>query len=380
MIRVCAITERRADYSKLRPVLREIEKDPEFRLELIVTGQHLLPQLGLTSSLIENDGFDIASKIPIFSRNERDNGADMVKALGRTLIKVADVLEKLSPDLMLVGFDLGSHLAAAMAAAHMNIPVAHIEGGEVSGSIDESIRHAITRFAHVHFTSNRSAARRLVRMGENPKLVFNVGCPSLDNLLNMDHILPEELHRRFEINAAEPLVLVIQHPVTTEADDSTGQVMATLKAIRKTGFQAIFIYPNVDAGGRRIIQVLEESRIKSYPNLPFEVYASLLRISSVLVGNSSSGIIEASSLKLPVVNIGTRQQCRLQAENVLNTGYQSDDIYDAVMKAVHDKEFRKKVGRCRNPYGDGKASSRIVKILKSVDFHDPSVIQKRNAY
>ena len=380
MRRICAITERRADYSKLKPVLQKLEEEPEFELQVIITGQHLLPELGHTVELVESDGFTIAARVPVFSKNKNDSGADMVRALGQAMIGLTDALERIAPDIMLVGFDLGAHLAAAIAAAHMNIPVAHIEGGELTGSIDESLRHATTRFAHLHFASNEASTQRLIRMGENPKYVFNVGCPSLDALLNMDFIPPEKLAQEFDLNLSQPLILVLHHPVTTEADKATEQIMLTLEAVKKTGMQAIFIYPNIDAGGWRIIKVIEKTKIQNYKNLPFEVYASLMKLASVLVGNSSSGIMEAPSLKLPAVNIGTRQQGRMQAENVINTGYHSEEIYDAIMKAINDKQFRKSLDGCKNPYGDGRASARIVEVLKSIDLRDPALIQKRLAY
>lgn len=380
MRRICAITERRADYSKLKPVLQNIEEDPELELHLIVTGHHLLPRLGHTVEIVESDGFNIVGRVPMFSEGVKDSGSEMARALGRVVIGITEALERVAPDIMLVGFDLGAHLAAAIVAAHMNITVAHIEAGELSGSIDEALRHATSRFAHLHFASNEVSAQRLVRMGENPKYVFNVGCPSLDALLTMGFMPPEELARKFGLDLSQPFILVLQHPVTTEADEATEQIMLTLEAVKKTGMQAILVYPNIDAGGRRIIRVIERTKIQNYRSLPFEVYASLMRHASVLVGNSSSGIVEAPYLKLPAINIGTRQQGRIQAENVINTGYDTEEIYAAVMTAIYDEEFRKRLDGCKNPYGDGRASSRIVKILKSVDLHDPVLIQKRLAY
>lgn len=380
MRQICAITERRADYSKLKPVLQQISEDPELGLQLIVTGHHLLPKVGHTVELVETDGFNIIAKIPMFSGEEMDTGAEMARAMGRVMMGITDVLEKAAPDIMLVGFDLGAHLAGAIAAAHMNIPVAHIEGGERTGSIDESLRHATTSFAHLHFVSNEDSAKRLIRMGENPRYVFDFGCPSLDSLLNMEFISPEELARQFDIDISSPLILVLHHPVTSEAEEATEQVRLTLEAVKKTGEQTIFIYPNIDAGGRRIIDVIEGTKVQAYKNLPFEVYTSLMNLAAVLVGNSSSGIIEASSLKLPAINIGSRQQGRMQAGNVINTGYNAEEIYDAIMKAIYDKEFREKVKDCKNPYGDGKASARIVDTLKTINLLDPALTQKRLAY
>jgi len=380
MRRICTITERRADYSKLKPVLQKIQSEPEFDLHLIVTGQHLLPELGYSVELIEKDGFPVVARIPMFSKQSRDNGADMVKALGSIMIEIVGILERIKPDIMLVGFDLGAHLAASIVAAHMNIPVAHIEGGELTGSIDESLRHATTRFANLHFASNDEAAQRLIKMGENPKYVYSVGCPSLDTLLSMSFVSPEELSRKFNLNLSQPFILALQHPVTTEANEATQQILYTFKAIKETGIQAMLIYPNVDAGGWRIIREIEQTKIQAHSNLPFEIYASLMKIASVLVGNSSSGIVEAPSLKLPTINIGTRQQGRMQAENVINTGYDPDEIYDAIMKAIYDDNFKKILESCKNPYGDGNASSRIMEILKNIDLRDHALIQKMLTY
>lgn len=380
MIRICAITERRADYSKLRPVLRKLVETPGFELSLIVAGHHLLPEMGNTVELIEQEGFAIAARVPMFSYRGEDNGAEMAKAMGKALIGMTEALEKQKIDLLLVGFDLGAHLAGAMAAAHMNIPVAHLEGGLVTGSIDEPIRHSISRFAHIHFAETEASAQRLVRMGENPRYVFNVGCPSLDTILSADFPPPHETGKKFNLDLSKRFILVMQHPVTTEAEDATEQILRTLSAVKRTGMQAILIYPNIDAGGKRIIQAIENTPIQSYKNLPFELYIGLLNVTGVIVGNSSSGIVEAPSFKLPAVNIGTRQQGREKTSNVIDVGYDEEEIYQAIQKAMYDKKFREGLEECRNPYGDGKASQRIIDILSSIDLKDPRLIQKRLMY
>lgn len=377
--KICVITERRAGYSRLKPILREIEKDPDLDYSLIVTGQHLLSGLGNTINVIEKDGFRISEKIEMYSENEKDTGADMSRALGRTLIGITNALEKIKPDILLVGFDLGAHLAGAIAAAHMNIPVAHIQGGEVTGTIDESLRHAITKFSHIHFPANQDAADRLVKMGENPDFVFNVGCPSLDVILNTEIIPKDLLIKEFGIDASEPLAILIQHPVTTEADKGTEQIITTLDAVKELNLQTILIYPNVDAGGRRIINEIRKSKIKTHKNLPFEKFLSLLNIADVLIGNSSSGIREAASFNLPVVNIGTRQQGRLRPANVIDVDYNKSEIIVAIKKALYDEEFKEKVKKCKNPYGDGKSAKKIVKILKEIEI-TPEMLQKRICY
>lgn len=380
MKRICAVTERRADYSKLKPVLHKIEQDPEFELSLIVAGHHLLPEMGNTVSLVEEDGFNIIGRVPMFTNSKDDSGAEMAKALGRAMVGITETLEKVKTDCVLVGFDLGAHLAAAISAAHMNTLIAHLEGGEITGSIDESIRHAISRFAHIHFTETDASAKRLIKMGENPHYVFNVGCPSLDAILSLDFIPPQEMAARFNLDLSLPIILLVQHPVTTEANNSTDQILKTLAAVEKTGLQTVLIYPNIDAGGRRIIRAIEKTKTQSYENLPLEVYISLMNIASVIVGNSSSGIIEAPSFKMPAVNIGTRQQGRERTGNVIDVGYDTEEIYQAITKAVYDKDFRKGLEGCINPYGDGKASPRILEVLRGLDFHKPGLLQKRLAY
>lgn len=377
--KICFITERRADYSRLKPILREIEKDPELEYALIVTGQHLLPELGNTIKIIEKDGFKISDKIEIYSKNENDTGADMSRALGRAIVGISNALERIKPDIIFVGFDLGAHLAGAIVGAHMNIPVAHVQGGEVTGTIDESIRHAISKFSHIHFPANQDAADRLIKMGENPKYVFNVGCPSLDVALSTKLIPKEKIIGEFKIDSSKPFAILIQHPVTTEIDKAEEQILTTLEAVKELDLQTILIYPNVDAGGRRIIKEIQKSKIKRYKNLPFENFLSLLSVADVLIGNSSSGIREAASFNIPVVNIGTRQQGRLRPDNVIDVGYSKAEIINAVKKALYDKDFKEKVKRCNNPYGDGQSAKRIVKILKNIEI-TPELLQKRIYY
>lgn len=379
MRKICVITERRADYSRLKPILRKITENPNLELSLIITGSHLLPELGHTVDLIKDDGFPVDFKVPMFSKNEKDSGADMSRAVGKALIGITNALEKINPDILLVGFDLGAHLAGSIAGTHMNIPVAHIQGGEVTGTIDEFIRHAITKFSHIHFVSTKLSAERLVKMGEDPKHIFNVGCPSVDVIKNTKFIPPEVLSEKFKIDLSRPLILAVQHPVTTEVNQTTEQIMKTLSAIKRVNEQTIFIYPNIDAGGRKIIKMIKNSKIRNYKNLPFETFLSLMKIADVMVGNSSSGIREAPSFELPAVNIGTRQQGRERANNVIDVDYDEEKIYQATKKALYDKNFKKKLKKCKNPYGDGKSSPRIVNILAKIHI-TPSLLQKKLMY
>jgi len=374
--KICVITERRADYSRLKPVLQKIKQDPRLELFIIASGAHLLSETGRTIDLIKQDGFSIDANIQMFSKDKNDTGVEMSRALGRALIGIANALEKIKPDILLVGFDLGAHLAGAIAGAHMNIPVAHIQGGEVTGTIDESIRHAITKFAHIHFPSTAESAERIIKMGENPKYVFNVGCPAIDTILNTKFIPAHKLAEKFNINLSKPLILLIQHPVTTEVNEAENQIVKTLSAIKKINEQVILIHPNIDAGGRRILKIIKKTKIKRYKNLPFETFSSLMNISNLIVGNSSSGIREALLFKLPAINIGTRQQGREHANNVINVDYNEKEIYSAIKKALYDNKFKEKLKDYKSPYGDGRASERIVDILAKIKIK-PEILQKK---
>ena len=381
--KICFITERRADYSRLKPVLLLMKKSKKLEPCLIVTGTHLLEDMGHTVDLIKKDGFTINAVVPMFTEFDQDDGASMSTALGKAIIGITKALQEIKPDMVIVGFDLGAHLATAIAAAHMNIPIAHIQGGEVTGTIDESLRHAITKFSHIHFASTEKSKERIIKMGEDPQFVFNVGCPVVDMILQTNLKTKEELHQELQIDISKPLILVIQHPVVSEVDQSRDQILTTLDAIREVNkdnsYEVVLIYSNIDAGGKQIIKEKEKSGIKLFKNLTVETFLSLLKYTSVLVGNSSSGIREAPSFRVPVVNIGTRQQGRERAANVIDVDYKKEEIVGAIRKALYDETFKQNVRECTNPYGDGKAAERIVKILETLDFPKEK-IQKRIAY
>ena len=225
---VLIVTERRADYSKFRPILKEIEKSKKLNYFLIVTGSHLLPEYGNSIKEIYSDGFKIQQKFKMYSNPRKDTSTEMSKAVGRSVIKLSNIIEKLDPDVILSGFDIGSNLAVAIAGSHMNKIVAHLEGGEVTGNIDESIRHAITKFAHIHFTTNEMAKKRLIKMGENPKFIFTVGNPSLDSIRNIPKIPVNQLENEFKLDLKKPFVIVIQHTVTTETDHGEKNILNTI--------------------------------------------------------------------------------------------------------------------------------------------------------
>jgi len=379
MRKIAAITGTRAEYGILQPVFKAIESHQSLSLSLIVTGSHLSPAFGNTIDEIERDGFQIADKIDIIP--ESDSGKDAAISIGKCIMGMTDALQRIQPDIILILGDRGEMLAGGIAGVYMNIPIAHLHGGEVSGSIDEGIRHAITKLSHIHFPATRESARRIIRMGEEKERVFLVGAPGLDSILNEPLIPIEDLRGQFELNGN--FILLVQHPVVTEIDAIEKQIRATMEAVMSMGIQTIVLYPNADSGSQAIIRVINEfdnpPMIQIVKSLPHKIYLSLMKYARVLVGNSSSGIIEAPSFHLPVVNIGTRQQGRQRAINVIDVNCNREKIVEAIRFALCDREFKAKVKSCKNPYGDGMASKRIVDVLSSIEI-DNNLLQKRNSY
>jgi len=286
------------------------------------------------------------------------------------------VFGKLKPAMVMVMGDRGEMLAAAIAANYMNIPVAHIHGGEISGHVDGVVRHAITKLAHIHFPATQKAKKRILNLGEEPGRVFVAGAPALDSILNGKF----ELTKKYPIAVNKPFVLLVQHPVLVQSDKAGEQMRITLEAIKTLKVKTLVIYPNADAGGRQMIKVIQKYArlpfIKTFKSLPHKDYLALMKRSAVLVGNSSSGLIEAPSLKVPAVNIGIRQQDRERGENVIDVAHNKNAIIKAIKKALYDKKFKEKVKRGKNPYGDGHAGERIIRVLKAIKL-DERLLEKQ---
>ncbi len=377
--KILIVTERRADYSKFRPILKEIEKSKKLDYFLIVTGSHLLSEHKQTIDEIYSDGFKITKKFHMYSKNRKDTSVEMAKALGKAIIELTKIIERLNPDIILSGFDIGSNLAVAIVGAHMNKIVAHLEGGEVTGTIDESIRHATTKFAQIHFTTNKIAKKRLIKMGENQKFIFTVGNPSLDSIKNIKKIPIIELEKEFELNLKKPFVIVLQHTVTTEAKEGKKNILQTLQAISELGIQAIIIHGNADFGSKQIRDTIRKSKMRDITTLSFSKYINLLYHASALVGNSSSGKMEAPYLHTPTINIGTRQEGRVKAKSVIDVDYDKTEIKKALKKAMYDKKFLKIVKNQKSPYGNGNSSKKIIKILENMNV-EKIPIQKKMSY
>jgi UDP-N-acetylglucosamine 2-epimerase (non-hydrolysing)/GDP/UDP-N,N'-diacetylbacillosamine 2-epimerase (hydrolysing) len=370
--KVLFITERRADYSRLKPILELAKKSRKLEIIIVATGLHFLKSFGETKQALASDGFKIDFELPVYRTSDKDCGATMARAFGQFVLNLTDVAEKVQPDLIFCGFDLGAHLAAAVVGMNLNIPVAHIQGGERSGTIDEVLRHATTKFSHIHFVATEESRERVIKLGENPKYVFLVGSPSLNNIKHVHYVKKGIIMKKFGIDPEKPLIIFLQHPVTTEIKEverQIGESIAGLKTVvEKYGAQVFAIYSNNDAGGKCIVNHLEHSNFIVQPHVSVEDFLQLLNVANALVGNSSAGIHEAPSFGLPTVNIGTRQQYRERGVNIIDAPNDRRAIELEVKKCLFDKQFIAKVKKGKNPYDHGDTAKKIVKILETLKF------------
>jgi UDP-hydrolysing UDP-N-acetyl-D-glucosamine 2-epimerase len=362
----------------MRDTLKAIDQHPRLCLSILVTGMHLLKEFGDTLREVEKDGYQISHRVEMLGGS--DSPKAMAQSLGRAVVEMAEAFGSSHPDFILLEGDRGESLAAAIAAAHMNVGVAHASGGDVSGTIDESIRHAITKLAHIHFPGTPLSARRILAMGEDPWRVHMVGTPGAT--LKVDPPMTKaDVGRLLGADLDGTVIVVLQHPVTTEAEDAGRQMRETMEAVRGFGARTVLIYPNSDAGGRAMMDVVREYEhlpfLATFRNLPRPDYVALLSVADVLVGNSSSALSNAPNFGLPAVNVGTRQQGRERGGNIIDAGYDREEIRRAIQYALDhqdDKEFREK---CRqSPFHDDDAGAKIAEVLATVEM-GPKLIQKR---
>ncbi len=367
---VCVVTGTRAEYGLLQSPMTHIQTTENLQLATVVTGMHLSPQHGKTYETIEADGFTIDRKVDMLM--DGNSGLSMAKSTGIGLMGMAEAFREIDPDIVLVLGDRDEPLAAAVAAAHMNIPVAHIHGGDaMSGAtIDDSIRHALTKFAHIHFPASEASAERVSCLGEADWRITISGAPGLDAIRNGDYESGEAVRESLGVDADERLVLCIQHPVTTEPEKASQQMQATLDAIEPLDARIVVVYPNSDAGGQDMISVLESHPLREKlivrKNLPRKRYLGLMEAADVMVGNSSSGIIEAPSFDLPVVDIGPREERRQRAENTVSVPHETEAIRAAVEDGLYDDDTKRRARECTNPYDYGGAGERIADHLAEV--------------
>lgn len=380
--KISVSTGSRSEYGILRPVLRAITDSKKLELYLIVTGTHLSKKFGMTINEIKKDGFKIFDIVNVLPRG--DSTYFMSKSLGEGIIAFSKIFRKLRPDINLILGDRDEILASAFAAYHMNIPNAHIHGGDKSqGGIDEYNRHAITKISNVHFAATKKSKKRILRMGENPKFVFLTGSPSMDEIIMNKITSKEELEKKYKVRFSGNEILLVQHPVTTETELSGEHILNTLKAVVKLGKPIIAIAPNSDAGHKIIFEHLKfysgkYDFIKMYTSMPHSDYLGMLKNCGVLVGNSSSGMIEASYFGIPIVNVGIRQKGREKGSNVIDVADgKVNSIHTAVMKAFKRKRRKRLLNKYM--YGRGKTSSKIVRYLEKIPLNK-ELIQKQIFY
>jgi UDP-hydrolysing UDP-N-acetyl-D-glucosamine 2-epimerase len=365
---IAVVTSSRADYSHLYWPLKDLAAHPDVDLKLIVLAAHLSPAFGNTVNEIEQDGFVIASRIECLLNSDTDVG--MAKTLGLAVLGLTDVLAQMRPDLLLLIADRYEMLAPASVALTLRIPVAHIEGGEISeGAIDDAVRNALTKMAHIHFTSTDTARARVISMGEEPWRVHRAGAPSLDHLTRSKLLTRSELEQSLHIDIEPSPIVVAYHPVTL-LQDTTQEADALFAALAQIEGQILFCYPNADAGSHNLMQrthefIRQHRDAHVFVNLGAVTYWSLLKHAGLLLGNSSSGIMEAASFALPVVNVGLRQYGRERAPNILDAEPCVASILERVTIA-QSAAFRESLRGMTNPYGDGHAAERIVHVLSSV--------------
>lgn len=375
--RILVTLESRATYGYSKNVMLAMQTYPELELTTLVTGMHLVPELGNSVDLIRADGFPVSASVPMHG-GDASRGA-WSKALGQAMAGYAEAYERLSPDIILLSGDRIETFGCCIAAAYMGIPLAHIQAGDKSGHIDDSARHAIGKFAHIHLASCEDSADRLRRMGEQEFRIFNVGAPQLDNIVGKEYRRRSVQIGDRELDLSQPYLLVVQHSVMAEKEEAGHQVSATLDACASTGLPVYIIYPNSDLGYTQIVNRLgalsNNDRFVILENVEREAYLALLANCAALVGNSSSGILEAPSFPVPVVNIGNRQRGRPQAANILNCSYDAGEIEKVIQIALHDQAFQQRCAQAINPYGDGRSSQRICEILRDV-LLDQTLIDK----
>lgn len=378
--KILYVSGSRADYGLMRSVLFQISKRPGMELHIAATGMHLLPEFGNTLSEIQNDGF---SGHIVNASQVRDTKESMAAFVGLFITEFTHLVQTLRPDIILLLGDRGEMLGAAIVGAYLGIPIAHIHGGEITSTPDEIARHAITKLSHIHLAATVKSAARIRKMGENPRNVYVVGAPGLDQVIEILNNPSNDVAERYNIAHSVPLILVIQHPVPLEPGDPAAQIEETLRAVSQIPCQALVIYPNADTGGRRMIDVIKKyetlKNIRAYPSVSHSDFLNIMKLSSVIVGNSSSALIEAPSLGIPAINIGSRQNGREQGENVINTVYESVEITAAINRALSDSTFLRKVKRAKNPYGNGNSSKMITDVLERIEI-TPDLLQKRMIY
>jgi UDP-N-acetylglucosamine 2-epimerase (non-hydrolysing)/GDP/UDP-N,N'-diacetylbacillosamine 2-epimerase (hydrolysing) len=379
--KIAVTTGTRAEYGLLRPVLFEIKKSKKLDLKLIVAGMHLSKQYGSTVNEIKQDGFKISGNVEMVPQG--NSNYDMALALSSGINQFSSILREIKPDINIILGDRDEPFASAIAAFHMNIPNAHIHGGDKSqAGIDEYIRHAITKISNIHFGASKKSTIRIKKLGEDPKYIFFTGSPGIDEIFQRKITPKPNLEKKYNLKFHGDEILLVQHPITTQSEKSKNEITTTLNAIKKLKKTTIVIFPNSDAGHQEIFNIIKNSTkknpfLKVYPSVPRSDYLGLLQNCGVLVGNSSSGIIEGGYFKTSIVNIGLRQKDRERGTNVIDVTNSTPKILNAIKRGL----ILKKKNKFKNNfiYGRGTASKKIVRILEKVPL-SKKLIQKQIQY
>lgn len=381
MKRIGIMTGTRAEYGLLKPLMQEINKDNDLELYLIVSGMHLSPEFGMTYKEIEEDGFEINAKVEMLLSS--DSPAGISKSIGLGVIGFADEFQRADLDMLILLGDRYEALSAAICAMVMRIPIAHLHGGELTeGAIDEGIRHSITKMSYLHFTSTEQYRNRVIQLGENPERVFYVGALGVENIKKINLMTKEELERAIHFEIDENTVVVTYHPVTLENNTVEEQFLNLLKVLdRNPKIRMIFTKANADTNGRIVNELIDKyaaqnsERACAFMSLGQKRYLSALKYCRIVIGNSSSGIIEAPSFGKPIINIGDRQKGRICADSVINCGYTQQEIQQAMETAL-TKEFENKASNCRNPYEKENTAANIISVIKDYLLNDKIKLKK----
>ncbi len=372
--KIAVVIASRANYGRAKSLLQEIKNRKDLELQIIVSASALLRKYGNVSELIKKDGFSVNASI--YMVVEGGTLETMVKSTGMAIMELSSSFERLKPDIVVTVADRYETMATAIASSYMNIPLAHTQGGELTGSIDESVRHSITKLAHIHFPATELSKKRLIQMGEDRDKVFNYGCPAIDEISDIDLSMTEDFQQKYvtkgigdSINFLEPYLVVLQHSVTNEYKSAKDQIIETIEAIRKMKMQTVWLWPNVDAGTDEISKELRMLREESldfplhfYINFPIHDYARLISNAACFIGNSSSALREGAFLGIPAVNIGSRQDCRERGINIFDVDYDNNQIFNSIKKQIEHGRYESD-----HRFGSGNAGKMIAAKLSSID-------------
>lgn len=361
------MTGTRADYPRIKPVLKILGEKKNIELKLFVTGQHVEKKFGFTINEIKKDKFKIFKKAKIFSNDDSISG--MNSAFHKCYIAFSNSLKRYKPNLVLLTVDRIETIACSSAALTLNYPIAHVQGGEVTGTMDETLRHCVTKMSNIHFVANKNAYDRLLSLGENPKKIFNYGCPYAEEISKKKLLNKKDILKYLKLSETDNYILFVQHPVTTEIKSNFKNYKVTVDVLKKLkNFRVVTLFSNADAGGQKINQYIKKNKnFINFTNLNEKYFLSIMKYAKFMIGNSSAGIREAPTFKVPVINIGTRQYGRLRSKNIIDCNYTKKSIENSIFKVFNDKKFKIQTNKCKNLYQSKNTSKKIVsEILRQI--------------